>query len=184
MNTLAPEYLERIAELHRTLGIPADYAARRGLALQSEADEATLVIIRHDSDGSTVRLIPPAADAWWRMDAAARAAGVEITPLSGFRSVSRQTALIRENLSAGRPLGDLLTSIAAPGFSEHHTGRALDLGVPGEPALESDFALTAAYAWLCAHAGAHGFHLSYPAGNAHGIVFEPWHWCWRDGHPG
>jgi D-alanyl-D-alanine carboxypeptidase len=21
--------------------------------------------------------------------------------------------------------------------------------------------------------------MSYPRGNPHGIVYEPWHWCWN-----
>ena len=29
------------------------------------------------------------------------------------------------------------------------------------------------------NAGAHGFRLSYPRDNPHGIVYEPWHWCWH-----
>lgn len=180
MNPSADAYALRIAALHRELGLPADYAAHRGLPLQAEADEAALVTIAQKADGTRVRLLPPAAAAWRAMHAAASAAGHELQPLSGFRSVDRQAAIIRTHLAAGRPLADLLASVAAPGFSEHHTGRALDLGTPGEPPLEDGFAQTPAYAWLLAHAPSHGFHLSYPAGNHHGIVFEPWHWCWRE----
>lgn len=179
MNIPADAYATRIAALHRELGLPANYAAQRGLPLQSEADVATLVTIATKSDGTLVQLIPPAAAAWRELHAAARLAGHELLPLSGFRSVARQATLLRENLAACRPLADLLSSIAAPGFSEHHTGRALDLGTPGEPALTEGFATTPAYAWLTAQAERHGFYLSYPRGNPNGIVFEPWHWCWR-----
>ena len=41
---------------------------------------------------------------------------------------------------------------------------------------------TPAFAWLAANAGAHGFHMSYPRDNPHGIVYEPWHWRF-DGPP-
>lgn len=179
MHFPADAYAARITALHRALGLPTDYAARRGLPLQPEADEATLVTIAQKDDGTPVRLIPSAAAAWHRLHAAARDAGHALLPLSGFRSVDRQAAIIRQKLAAGRPLADILTSIAAPGHSEHHTGRALDLGAPGAPVLEAGFADCPAYRWLVAEAAGYDFHLSYPEKNLHGIVFEPWHWCWR-----
>ena len=63
-----------------------------------------------------------------------------------------------------------------PGWSEHHSGRALDISAPGEPAAEESFEATPAFAWLTTNAGAHGFTMSYPRDNPHGIVHEPWHW--------
>jgi D-alanyl-D-alanine carboxypeptidase len=144
-----------------------------------EADETLLVTIAINADGTAVRLVPPAAAAWQRLQAAAGAAGIELLPQSGFRSVNRQVQILRGKLAEGRRLADILASVAAPGHSEHHTGRALDLGSPGEPELEEEFARTPAYSWLTAHAGRHGFCLSYPPGNPHGFVFEPWHWCWH-----
>jgi len=68
---------------------------------------------------------------------------------------------------------------AAPGYSEHHGGRALDIGTPDEPPAEESFEKTAAFEWLQRNAEGHGFVLSYPRDNPHGIVYEPWHWCWR-----
>ena len=65
---------------------------------------------------------------------------------------------------------------AAPGFSEHHSGLALDIGTQDEPPAEESFERTAAFAWLRDHAGEHGFVMSYPRDNPHGIVYEPWHW--------
>ena len=46
----------------------------------------------------------------------------------------------------------------------------------GEPAAEESFEATPAFAWLQARAGDFGFAMSYPRGNPHGIVYEPWHW--------
>ncbi|HPF74253.1 MAG TPA: D-alanyl-D-alanine carboxypeptidase family protein, partial [Xanthomonadaceae bacterium] len=66
----------------------------------------------------------------------------------------------------------------APGFSEHHSGNALDIGTPDEPPAEESFENTAAFDWLCENAPNFGFQLSYPRNNPHGIVYEPWHWCW------
>ncbi|HIE5651183.1 TPA: M15 family metallopeptidase, partial [Stenotrophomonas maltophilia] len=79
----------------------------------------------------------------------------------------------------GLSVAEILKVNAAPGFSEHHSGHALDIGTPGDAPAEESFERTDAFAWLQAHARGHGFHLSYPRGNPHGIVYEPWHWCWR-----
>lgn len=167
-----------LRSIRRSLGIPADYGAARGMTAFREARR--LVFVGRDpSDGKPVRLALPAARAWRRMRAAAAADGVTLLPLSGFRSIARQTRLIRRHLANGRPLDDILRYIAAPGYSEHHTGRALDIGDPADVSVEESFARTPAYRWLRRRAGEFGFHLSYPRGNRHGIGYEPWHWCWR-----
>jgi len=168
-----------VVELHRALGIPPTYAAERRLAPQPEAAAGELADVGLNPDGRMIRLHRDAADAWRRMQAAAAAAGVALVPISGFRPVARQAELIREKLAAGRALDDILRTVAAPGFSEHHTGRALDIGSPDHLELEEDFARTAAFRWLEVHAGEFGFRLSYPRNNAHGIGYEPWHWCWH-----
>ncbi len=113
------------------------------------------------------------------MNAAAAADGIVLLPLSGFRSIARQAEIIRAKLAARQPLAQILRVNTAPGYSEHHTGRALDLGTPGDPPFEESFAQTPAFAWLMHHAAAFGFTLSYPRGNPHAIAFEPWHWCWH-----
>ena len=113
------------------------------------------------------------------MCAAAARDGLVLLPLSGFRSVARQTVLIRAKLAAGQSLEKILRLVAAPGYSEHHTGRALDVGSPEDIALDEHFAQTAAFRWLRRHAGGFGYHLTFPRHNPHGIAYEPWHWCWR-----
>jgi D-alanyl-D-alanine carboxypeptidase len=165
-----------LADLHRELGVPADYALRRALPLQSEARE--LVSIGRDLFGRPQRLVPGAARAWRRMRRAARRDGIELFVVSAFRSVEYQAEVIRAKLAGGRSIEDVLSANAAPGFSEHHTGRALDLASAGCPPLEESFEMTAAYAWLDANAGRFGFRLSYPRDNPWGIVYEPWHWAW------
>jgi D-alanyl-D-alanine carboxypeptidase len=170
---MSPE-LERVWE---RLGIPRDYATQRHLPFQREATQ--LVSIGINPDGRPLRATAATAAAWHRMRAAALEDKVILVPLSAFRSVRRQTAIIREKLAAGTSIDDILRLVAAPGCSEHHTGRALDLGSPEHIDLDEDFAQTRAFRWLNRHAGKFGFHLSYPAGNPHGIGYEPWHWCWR-----
>jgi D-alanyl-D-alanine carboxypeptidase len=114
------------------------------------------------------------------MRRAARHDGVELLVVSAFRSVEYQADVIRRKLEAGRAIDDILCANAAPGYSEHHTGRALDLATSGCPPLEETFELTPAFAWLEANAARFGYRLSYPRGNPWGIVYEPWHWAWVD----
>ena len=113
------------------------------------------------------------------MKKAAAHDGIELVAISGFRSVVRQTEIIREKLAKGESIGDILRFVAAPGYSEHHTGRAIDIGSPDHGELDEDFARTRAFRWLKARARHFGFTLSFPRGNPHGIGYEPWHWCHR-----
>ena len=168
---------EPARECWADLGIPANYAQARRLRVQREARR--LCRIGRNASGQVIRLSRPAAAAWRRMHAAAASDGVDLRPVSGFRSVARQARIIRRKLAAGARIGDILRFVAAPGCSEHHTGRALDLGSPAAVDLDEDFARTREYRWLTRHAARFGFRLSYPRGNPHGIGFEPWHWCWR-----
>jgi D-alanyl-D-alanine carboxypeptidase len=160
------------------LGIPADVAARATGRIQRVPRKLSLIGHARD-DGRALRLAPAAARAWRRMEAAAAADGITLLPLSAYRSVARQAFLIRRKLTRGVPIGAILRLSAVPGCSEHHTGRALDLGTPGHLALEPSFARTAAFRWLRRHAGKFGFKLSYPRHNPKGIAYEPWHWCWQ-----
>jgi zinc D-Ala-D-Ala carboxypeptidase len=159
------------------LGIPPDYGRKRGLALQPEATE--LVSVGENPEGKEVKLTAAAAAAWVDMRDGAFEAGITLVPISGFRSVARQSEIIRAKLEAGLAIDDILKVVAAPGYSEHHTGRAIDIGAPGEPPLTERFAETPSFSWLEAHAPDYGFTLSFSRDNPHGIAYEPWHWCFR-----
>ena len=178
-STRATSAADALRTLHRELGVPADYAERRRLAAFGEAAESELVHVAVNPDGRDVRLVRPAAEAWHAMSRAAAEGRIELVAISGFRSIARQTEIIRGKLAASLRIEEILRSVAAPGFSEHHTGRAIDIGSPEHVELDEEFERTAAFAWLQAHAGTFGFALSFPRGNPHGIVYEPWHWCWR-----
>ncbi len=176
--------MRRLAPLHAELGIAPSYAAERRLAPYPESDDTSLIEVALNPDGRPVRLVPSAAAAWRAMRDAAAVDRIELVAISGFRSIARQTDIIRDKIAAGQPLADILRSVAAPGFSEHHTGRAIDIGSPEHIELDEDFARTAAFRWLESRAASFGFRLSFPPGNANGIVYEPWHWCWHRETPG
>lgn len=164
------------------LGISPESIAARGLR---ECEEATdLECAEIGADGRDHLLAPSAAEAWRRLRTAALADGTTLVIVSAFRSIERQAEIVRQKLSAGIPAKDVLAICAPPGFSEHHTGRAVDLSTPGSRPLEAEFDQTAAYAWLTGNAGRFGFRLSYPIGNPWGYQYEPWHWCFHDAQPG
>ncbi|HTY03401.1 MAG TPA: M15 family metallopeptidase [Rhodocyclaceae bacterium] len=163
------------------LGFSIAEVEARGLTLCEEAAE--LELAQADADGRAHYLIPEAARAWRELKEAAAADGIGIAIASAYRSVDRQAELVRRKLAAGQSIGQALAVCAPPGFSEHHTGRAVDLAIPGMPALEAEFASTAAFAWLVRRAAEFGFHMSYPADNPQGYLYEPWHWCYREAEP-
>ena len=143
-----------------------------------EYEEATILeLVEVGDDGKEYLLTPAAAAAWRALKAAARKDGIAVYLASAYRSVARQVEIIQTKLDAGMDIEEILTLCAAPGYSEHHTGRAVDIATPGSPELEVEFENTAAFQWLSRHAAGFGFTLSYPRGNAAGYVYEPWHWC-------
>lgn len=167
----------RITAMHAAIGIPADYALRRALPLQPEARR--LVSVGPDIYRREQRLVAPAAAAWHAMVTAASRDGIQLQLVSAYRSVDYQEKILRKKLEKGQAIDEILQVSAAPGFSEHHSGRAVDLTTPGYPVLEEVFEDSEAFAWLSEHAGKFGFRLSYPRNNPHGVAYEPWHWAWR-----
>lgn len=152
-----------------------DYAARSGLQLVAEP--AHLALAGFDRYRRPLWLTAGAARGWQRLQQAAAADGVALDAISGYRGHAYQLGIFARKLARGLSVAQILTVNAAPGYSEHHGGSALDIGTPGEPPAEESFERTAAFAWLQQHAGRFGFHMSYPRDNPHGIVYEPWHWC-------
>ena len=158
----------------QSCGIPRELIASRSLALQDEARE--LAVAETGENGREHLLAPAAAKAWREMSAAAQADGVSLRIVSAFRSVERQAELVLAKLARGQPLEAVLAVSAPPGYSEHHSGCAVDLTTDGVPPLEEGFERTAAFGWLQANAQRFGFTLSFPRGNAYGYAYEPWHW--------
>ena len=110
------------------------------------------------------------------MTIAAGADGVRLMLVSGFRSFDYQAELIRNKLAAGQSIQEILGVNAAPGFSQHHSGLAVDVATPGSRPLTEAFESTQAFEWLTENAESFGFQMSYPRDNADGFVYEPWHW--------
>lgn len=173
-DNLAAMLSERCQNLHRELGIPADYAVNRRLPYYAEA--VGLVDVGPNLVGRMQRLTPEAADRWQRMAAAAGNDGRRLLIVSGFRSFDYQGELIRKKLAAGQEIGEILRVNAAPGFSQHHTGAAIDIATPGSRPLTEEFEHSEAFRWLSENAAGFGFSMTYPRDNAAGFIYEPWHW--------
>ena len=166
-----------LRELHTKLGIPQDYGLDGAKAAFDEAAE--LIDAGVNPSGRMQQLTPEAAVGWETMMAAASADGITLLIVSGFRSVDYQAGLIRKKLHAGQSLSEILQVNAAPGFSEHHTGRAIDIAEPGSTPLTEEFESSGAFRWLEKNASKFGFFLRYPRGNPQGFIYEPWNWAQR-----
>lgn len=116
-------------------------------------------------------LLPETADAFSEMCSAAWQQGLTLWVQSGFRSYELQTRLYNNYVAAnGKTAAD--TFSARPGYSEHHTGLALDLNT-----ITDSFANTAEGKWVAENCWKYGFIIRYPKDkeNITGYKYEPWH---------
>ncbi|MEM6427555.1 MAG: M15 family metallopeptidase, partial [Cyanobacteria bacterium P01_D01_bin.128] len=153
-----------------------------------KADEGTLLGHRPFAEASAQSLVtvggrhqlrPAAAQKLQAMLAQAQRDGVNLQIVSGFRTEAEQARLFF-GLSAqrGETPSQRAEVSAPPGYSEHHTGYAVDFidGYYPDTHLETGFENTPAFRWLQANAARYGFELSFPKDNSSGVSYEPWHW--------
>ena len=128
--------------------------------------------------GRSVKMRADAAAAFLSLTKQARSEGVEIIPISGFRTVAYQEILYRKAVIKYGSEDAAVRWVARPGHSEHQTGLAIDVGDGGNPAcdVEPPFEETPAFRWLQKNATRFGFELSYPRNHPRGVHYEPWHW--------
>lgn len=131
------------------------------------------------SSDSRLRLRKVAAKKFQEMVGAARQSGVILVPISAFRSLKEQQHLFFDiKAERGQDAKTRAEVSAPPGYSEHHTGYALDIGDGKVPATDvnPNFEHTAAFKWLQANATHFSFEMSFPRDNPQGVSYEPWHW--------
>lgn len=150
--------------------------AERGLQAVTEA-RAT-VVVETDIGGREFRLTRETAEAWLNMKAHATEDGIDLVIVSAFRSVQAQANIIQRKLDAGMAIEEILMVNAPPGYSQHHTGLALDIGAPGATDLRPNFDQTEAFRWLVRYAHHFGFMMPYGKENTVGFDYEPWHWIY------
>lgn len=116
--------------------------------------------------------------AFQEMAAEATLSGYDLIAFSTYRSFDYQTQLYdRYVTNDGQDAADRYS--ARPGYSEHQTGLAFDIG---EQHFEQHFAKesfgeTEAGKWVAANAHKYGFIMRYPNGSEKitGYMYEPWH---------
>lgn len=116
-----------------------------------------------------------AAQALQQMITDAKQAGYTLTPSSAYRSFDQQTAAYNSEVHAfGQSYAD--TESARPGYSEHQTGWAVDLGSDGCN-ISDCFGTTPGGKWATDNAFKYGFILRYPADKVDitGYRHETWH---------
>ena len=155
-----------------------------------EANPVLLRALRDPPRDHEPMLIEPAAVAFEAMRRAARADGLDVVPVSGFRDVARQRAIWVRKFEAATAHGaspqeavaSILAFSAPPGFSRHHWGTDVDVvgsDLAQEPRLEpEDWAAggvcAALDSWIEDRAADFGFRRPYDQ-KRRGYEAEPWH---------
>ena len=121
-----------------------------------------------------------AADAFYKMKEAALKDSIKLEFVSAFRSFEYQKQIINRKLKKGYSIDFILNENTLPGFSEHHTGNAIDfISSDNNYKLNQDFEKSKEFKWLMKNASNYEFYLSYPKNNNRGIKYEPWHWIYK-----
>lgn len=149
---------------------------------ESKLEELTQVIA-NKPNGVPIVLENQAAKEWFKLSLAAEAEGLNLIPISGYRSTEYQQGIIERALEKGRTWESIADFIALPGYSQHHTGRAVDVTTPElletEDPLVAEFANTKEYLWLQENGIKFGFTIPFNSRdrekNPGMFCFEPWH---------
>lgn len=138
-------YINGILIANKTYALPADYAPGD--------------------------LLPEVYSAFYKLQAAAKADGLNIYISSGYRSYNTQKSLYERYCARdGQAAADRYS--ARPGHSEHQTGLAMDVNEISDAFIGTPEAI-----WLAEHAHEYGFIIRYPQDKegVTGYKYEPWH---------
>lgn len=164
---------KKLSQLNSKFSIESQDLPKYPLAIELEDVEKDLF-------NRMARLHPQAKKAWFKMKEAAKHKGITIQLISSYRNFNYQKKLIENKLAKGLQLCEILKVNTLPGYSEHHTGCAVDIGNHDkESILETCFEETEAFKWLSQEAYHFGFSMTYPKNNDSSIIYEPWHWCFN-----
>jgi len=117
-------------------------------------------------------------DSLIKMREEAKNDGIYLVFLSGYRSINLQNDIFYSLKSIrNQEAAERARVSAPPGYSEHSTGFAIDIGDANqrETDFETDFENTDAFGWLIKNAAKFHFKLSFTKDNKY-IDYEPWHW--------
>ena len=117
-------------------------------------------------------------DSLLKMREEAKRDGIYLVFLSGYRSINMRNNIFFSLKSLRNQEASERARVAAPpGYSEHSTGFAIDIGdaTQRETDFETEFENTDAFRWLIKNAAKYHFNLSFNKNNKY-IDYEPWHW--------
>ena len=117
-------------------------------------------------------------DSLLEMKDEAKKNGIYLVFLSGYRSINLQNEIFYSLKSVRNQVAKQRAKVSAPpGYSEHSTGFAIDIGdaTQRETDFETEFENTDAFKWLKNNAAKFHFKLSFTKDNKY-IDYEPWHW--------
>ena len=143
-------------------------------------EDALQTVHMTNSIGDDVEVEAKAYDAYLQLKADLEKEGVYVDLDSARRSVADQQRIMDE-FTEKYGADYAKKTVATPGYSEHHTGLALDLYliVDGEDIVENEDMIQYPEIWEKIHAKlpTYGFILRYLDGDEHitGYGYEPWH---------
>ena len=118
------------------------------------------------------------SEALLKMRKHAKEEGVSLVFLSGYRSIKLQEEIFYSLKSSRNQIASERARVSAPpGYSEHSTGFAIDIGDANyrKTNFEVEFENTDAFRWLKKNAAKYHFKLSFNQNNKN-VDYEPWHW--------
>jgi len=139
----------------------------------NETPKETLVLIEPN-----IEVHIDMRDSLLKMKEEAKKDGIYLVFLSGYRSINLQNDIFYSLKSIrNQEAAERARVSAPPGYSEHSTGFAIDIGdaTQREADFETDFENTDAFRWLIKNAAKFHFKLSFNKDNKY-IDYEPWHW--------
>lgn len=135
------------------------------------------VALRSSSTSEEMKLRNAAATGLEKMFTAAEKQGISLILASGYRSYNLQNGVYNRYVNTqGQDEAD--SQSARPGYSEHQTGLAADVGASSRKCeIEACFGNTPEGKWTAANAYKYGFVIRYQEGTQAtvGYIYEPWH---------
>ncbi len=156
--------------------------------IDQEIDESQLTTLSDNSHQVDSRI----ASDYEAFSAAATEAGFPLVVISAYRSVAAQqevfstnvnSLMSSEGLSEADAIAKTKETITEPGYSEHHTGLAVDIvdqewyNNYSSQVLDASYGSQPGAKWIAENAPKYGFIIRYPDGKEDitGITYEPWH---------
>lgn len=134
------------------------------------------LVVPNVASNKEIKVTDEVAEYLEGMFEAAKNDGINLIVVSGYRSYGYQKLLFDESARING-LEHAKKYVAVPGYSEHHTGLAVDVISETYTMLDEGFENTKEFTWLQNNMSEYGFILRYPKGKEDitGYNYEPWH---------